>query len=341
MDKHTENKQKDYKDRCIKIDSVYRLCEIIDTNYKELQLIMENLNDNYHIFMLKKRQGGYRQIVAPSDKLKSIHKRIYKTILSNINLDNSCMGFSVGTSIAKNASLHQSKEALLKLDLFRFFDTITYQRVLGLFKSMGYNSEVATCLAKLTTISLDDQYLDEIRKDKALPTEFPINNTPRLPQGAPTSPILSNIIATKLDIRLRNLAKKLNITYSRYADDIVFSGSLNLLPNYSIIQGIILEEGFFINTNKIVLKKQGQKQIVTGLTVTNGVHVPKQFKEQVKKDIYYCVKYGVKSHLERIGEDSELKFKKSLHGRIAHIYAIECSLGEKIFKEYNGIEWSV
>ncbi|MBI6116420.1 reverse transcriptase domain-containing protein [Salegentibacter maritimus] len=167
----------------------------------------------------------------------------------------------------------------------------------------------------------------------------PIGNA-SLPQGAPTSPTLSNLICKNLDYRLSILAEKLNVDYSRYADDITFSGTLKNLPKIKLLRHIIRDEGFCINWNKVGVYKKGRKQIVTGLTVSNGVHVPREFKNEVKKHLYGCLNFGLENHLNFIGADDKNFYKEWLLGKIFFIKSIEPDYAKSLVDKFNLIEWN-
>ena len=135
------------------------------------------------------------------------------------------------------------------------------------------------------------------------------------------------------------LSLKLNVQYSRYADDITFSGNLDDLPKIKLLRKIIKNEGFNINWDKVGIYKKGRKQIVTGLTVSNNVHVPKAFKKEVKKHIYCCTKFGVINHLSYLKLDDTNFYKEWLLGKILFIKSIEPEIGYKLLADYNNIDW--
>nr|WP_236588095.1 reverse transcriptase family protein [Tumebacillus amylolyticus] len=303
--------------------------------------ITEQRDRNYHRFLLEKRAGGFREILTPKPLLKRIQRLIYVNILATVELDQSCLGFREGRSIKDNAQIHANQDAVMKVDLYRFFDTISEKRVYGMFKSLGYHTNLSVDFAKLTTLHPSEQYYLEIMNDKNLPDHYPDPHFARLPQGAPTSPVISNIIARNLDFRLRKLAEKLGVNYSRYADDITFSGVLTKLPKIHLINDIVRSEGFFINGSKISLRKKGTKQLVTGLTVSNGVHVPKKYKQETWRHLYYSKKYGAKDHLRRIGKTGISGFEEWLLGRIHFIRSIEPEVGDAMLEKYEVIDWSL
>ncbi|WP_336783319.1 reverse transcriptase family protein [Paenibacillus illinoisensis] len=319
------------------IYSLKHLSLLLGVEHKILKTLIERRSNYYKAFYLRKKNGGKRLIQTPIEILKYIQKSIVENILINIEPDKACLGFRKGYSIKHNADLHQSQEMVLRVDLFRFFDTITERRVYGFFKNLGYAPNLAYDLAKLTTLSLSEAYLIEIMNEDRS-SSFPINQDPRLPQGAPSSPILSNLIARKMDKRFRHLALKYNFTYSRYADDLIFSGRECNIPSMELIKTIIKDEGFIINEQKIHFAPRGDRQLVTGLTVTDGVHVPKKFKQETKRHLYFCNKFGVRNHLKKIGSDKSA-FREWLLGRIYFINSIEPEEAQKLLAEFHKINW--
>jgi hypothetical protein len=183
-------------------------------------------------------------------------------------------GFRREKSILTNAKQHLNKRCLLKTDLKDFFHSISERRVIGIFRKLGYPPNVSFYLSRICCCQ------------------------DRLPQGAATSPTLSNTIAYKMDNRLYKLSKEMRLKYTRYADDIAVSGnyiSLNLL---AIIKNIIEEEGFQINNKKTHLLIGQKKKIITGLSVSGELpKIPKYYKRSLRQELYYINKFGIYSHI--------------------------------------------
>lgn len=301
----------------------------------------------YNYFKLKKRDGKFREIMSPAKDLKYIQKWILVNILNNYVLADSCKGFRKSTSIFENAKVHENSEIILKVDLLKFYDTITERRVYGVFKSLGYVNNLAYSLAKITTAKHRDSYWNDFDENsKEVLRELIEIKPPILPQGAPTSPTLSNILATKMDYRFEALARKLNFNYSRYADDLTFSIKKDgKLPSLKLIKKITDDEGFFINDKKTKYMKKGCKQYVTGLTTTNGTNVSKEYRKKITEHIYYCRKFGVNSHLVRRIKDfpeyNNIKFHNWLYGHMCFIKSINEKASKKMLEDFNKINWYV
>ena len=222
--------------------------------------------DHYARFTIPKRTGGVREIAAPMPRMKRAQYWILVNILQPLALHDAAHGFRARRSILTNAAPHTGQRVVINLDLKDFFPTITYARVKGFFVSLGYPERVAAPLALICTdaerdrVAIDGQTWSVAREQR------------RLPQGAPTSPAIANLIATRLDRRMLGAAIKLSFTYTRYADDMTFSGPAK--PNSTAVNRLLWQlekiaqgEGFTFNANKTRIMGSGTRQDVTGLVV--------------------------------------------------------------------------
>ena len=235
-------------------------------NLKSLNYFAFSKNKSfaYTQFSIKKKNGSKREITAPKAYLKWIQSLI-NIILSNIcEFHPKAHGFVSGRSVVSNAKLHTGKHYVYNIDLKDFFPSIHFRRVKSVLQlpPLNLSDELAFTVANLVSF-------------KGV-----------LPQGAPTSPIISNIIANRLDRRLNGLAKKFNSTYSRYADDITFSSDHNIYqPDSEFIikmRDIINKENFRINPDKTRLQRRNYKQEVTGITVNEKTNVPRRYIREIR-----------------------------------------------------------
>jgi retron-type reverse transcriptase len=250
---------------------------------------------HYQHFAMQKKSGGTRLISAPMPRLKRLQYWVLDNILQPLELTEQAHGFVTGRSIVSNAQPHLAQKVVINLDLKDFFPTVTYPRIKGTFAQLGYNHEVASLLALLCseaetqTVEMDGQ-------------RYYLNSTSRrLPQGAPTSPALSNVICRTLDKRLQGLATKHGFAYTRYADDLTFSGEqTDAIP--ALLYGTkatVTAEGFNLHPDKTRIMKQGSKQEVTGIVVNQHLSLDnkklKQFRAllfQIDKDGYEGKNWG-------------------------------------------------
>jgi len=227
----------------------------------------------YRIFSITKRSGGQRQISEPLPSLKEIQRWILDNILYRLPPSRFAKGFVPKRSIRENARFHRNQEKVLSLDLKDFFTSIRVNRVYLFFHSLGYSRPLSRLLTHLCT--LDGS----------------------LPQGAPTSPALSNLINVQLDKRLGGFALKHNLRYTRYADDITFSGDLHAGRIIRFVQKVVGEDEMRLNEKKIRLMERHQRQEVTGITVNQKLQASRETRRRLRQAIYYIDKYGIDSHL--------------------------------------------
>ena len=271
---------------------------------------------SYKTFYIPKKSGGFRKIEAPTQKLELIQNWIKCNILEKFNVSANATGFKKGTSIVDNATCHCNKKYILNMDVQNFFPSIKYSKIFRLFNYIGYNNEVCHLLTQLCT-----------------------NCDNVLPQGAPTSPIISNLVNIKLDKRLSNFAKTIGGDYTRYADDITISSNTNLSKYVPVIKDILKDEGYITNNKKTRITNSGQKQEVTGLTVNKKVSVDKKIKKELNQAIYFINKYGLLDHMKRINCD-KAKYKEHLFGLAYFVKMVEPSIGIRYLQELNNLNWA-
>lgn len=266
-----------------------------------------NLDNHYKKFVVPKKTGGKRTIYAPSTPLKIIQKKLSQIFQAVYYVKAPVHGFVKEKSILTNAKRHLKsgrKKYILNVDLKNFFPTIHMMRVENLLKSKPYNlpSFIAQIIARLTC------YMSF------------------LPQGAPSSPIISNMICAKMDTRLRILAQTNKCTYTRYADDITISTDLSNFPSNIAIYdtfthlttvgvellAAIEENGFKINEKKIKLQDKYRRQEITGLIVNNSPNVRRKFVRQIRAMLFAWGKHGY----ERAEKEYNEKYVKNSNGKI-------------------------
>lgn len=324
--------------------SLPHLCLLAGVNIQRIkELCSSNRISDYKRFKLRKKRGGFRVIQTPTDELKYLQKWILVNILDKVQSHSSCKGFEKKLSIKHNAEVHLNKDSILKIDLLRFYDSINEKRVFGLFKHIGYHANLAVSLAKICTIVPDRQFLSSFnKKELELKRTIISRLEGLLPQGAPTSPKISNLITISLDNRLSKLAIKNELCYSRYADDITFSGNIDTLKKIKgTVYRIIRNENLFVNHSKTKILIKGNPFFITGLSVNNDyVTVPKNRKNDIEHHLFHCIKNGVEEHITKCGIKNR-NFKDWLLGNIAFVFSIEKELGEKYFADFNKIQWPI
>lgn len=246
----------------------------------------------YRQFFIPKRSGGQREIAAPYESLKYIQTWIYEKVLSKVSTHGCAHGFVAKRSIITNVKPHLGKPCLLKVDLKDFFPSITINMVIQVFKSMGYTPEVSFYLASLCCYE------------------------GALPQGSPASPTISNIVAKHLDRRLYRLARRFGYTYTRYADDIAFSGEEIPVAFIKYVKQIVSDCGFAINEKKIRLYGPKGNKILTGISLATGQpRVPRDFRRRLEKDLFYIRKYGIDAHINHM-KIRQYNYLESIMGQV-------------------------
>lgn len=292
------------------------LCEQLNISADEINIKRKKtVNKMYHNFLIPKKSGGERIISAPNDQLKIIQKRIKEIFLDKLPISIYAHGFVNGRSIVTNAIIHTKKNEVYNIDIHNFFPSITEKKVYIVFnKIMKLDNNTSKYLTNLCTYN------------------------GRLPQGAPTSPVLSNIVSKKLDKRLGAFAAKNGLNFTRYADDITFSGNRINTYQRSIIKKIIIDEGFVINKNKERLQKSYDKQIVTGLIVNDKLKVNSKLIMELKNAIYYSMKFGVLNHMKFANIDFSF-YKEHLYGMAYFVKMVDSQRGDLFLNQLDDIAW--
>ena len=229
---------------------------------------------HYKRFEIAKKTGGTRLISAPMPRMKRAQYWILENILAKIKLPDMAHGFVPSRSIVTNAQPHIGARLVINMDLKDFFPTITFPRIKGLFVSLGYSEPVATIFGLLCS----EPDTDAVQLDG---TAYFVDRGPRfLPQGAPTSPAISNILCCRLDRRLAGMATKLGFIYTRYADDLTFSCSGNGHERLQKLlwrtRQIVTAEGFMLNAAKTRIMHCGRRQEVTGIVVNRKLSIDRK-----------------------------------------------------------------
>ncbi|WP_282042532.1 reverse transcriptase family protein [Winogradskyella flava] len=272
---------------------------LLERNETYLNSVVHGAESHYREFKLRKRKGGFRKISMPYPALLECQKWIYKNILSKVEISYYAHGFAKKKSIVTNAKIHINQEHLLKIDLKNFFPSIKKGRVIAMFCKLGYSTEVSFYLASICC------------------------ENDCLPQGAPTSPSISNIISKSLDNRMFALCKHYDIKYTRYADDLAFSGDKIPVRFIDYVNQIVTTESFEINKSKTQLHRKKGKRIITGVAV-NGeiVKAPKSYKRKLFQTLHYIEKFGLNSHRTKL-KIRNPNYLESLIGQLNYVLSIE------------------
>jgi retron-type reverse transcriptase len=288
---------------------------------------------HYVRFTVPKRSGGVRELSAPHRDLAHAQRWIFQNILQRLPAHAAAHGFVKGRSIRTNAAPHVGKHTLVNADLKDFFPTITFDRVRGAFEQLGYSAAAATILALLCTES-------PRRKVEYAGKLFHVATGARaLPQGACTSPALSNLIARRLDSRLAGIAAKLGWHYTRYADDLSFSAPPEIEPAKRVgyllarIRHIAADEGFVVNEKKTRVLKRSTAMSVTGVVVNQQPGVRRRERRRLRAILHNAKKGGLASQ----NKSGAPHFEARLRGKIAFVQMINPDHGQRLLKAMDAI----
>ncbi|MCJ0894242.1 reverse transcriptase family protein [Rhodococcus sp. ARC_M5] len=286
---------------------------------------------HYRSARLDKRQG-VRLLEVPKPRLREIQRKILRRILDRIPAHPAAHGFRKARSPRTFAMPHSERDVVISVDLRRFFPSIGFDRVVAIFEAVGYPRTVAATLAALcTTVTPASELIGMDR-----PTAARLRTT-HLPQGAPTSPALANLAARQLDIRATGLARSVGARYSRYADDLAFSGGADLDVDRLLwlISQIAHDEGFTIHPDKTRVRRAHQRQQLTGLVVNSWPAVPRQEYDDLRALLHNCITTGpVEQNLQDRND-----FRAHVYGRIARIGETNETRRAKLLNMATQVQW--
>lgn len=277
-------------------------------------LYIKKIDNCYNTLEIPKKNGDTRTICVPNKNLKKVQKKLYNklsTYYDEIKTQNNFTskishGFEKNRSIVTNAEVHKNKRYVVNLDLLDFFPSINFGRVRSYFIKNNYfeiNDDIATILAQLTCYK------------------------GTLPQGAPTSPLIANMICNIMDIRILKIAKKYRLDYTRYADDLTFSTNNKYFLNdydkfLEDIKNIIHRSGFELNSKKTRLLFSNSRQEVTGLVVNKIISVPKEYYKNTRAMAHSLYKNGYFLIYDEVGTIEQLEGRFSFINQI-NLYNID------------------
>lgn len=266
---------------------------------RRLYILSNNIEHYYKKYEISKRNGGKRIIYEPNYTLKKVQRNILDNVLSGFKISKYAMAYVKGKSVKDNANMHVNKKLILKLDIKDFFNNISFMDVYNkVFLEEYFPKQARTVLTYLCTYN-----------------EF-------LPQGAPTSSYISNLIMQDFDEKIGLFCEKNNISYTRYSDDMTFSGDFNVKMVIFKVKDELKKMGMQLNYDKIHVIYSNMSQQVTGITVNEKPQVLKVKRRKIRQEVYYIKKYGLYSHLKRINVKDEFSYLRSLLGKINFVLMV-------------------
>ena len=300
------------------IFDVRHLSNLIGWTVNGLHYVLYYKDEHYKTYEIRKKyeENKTRTITAPSATLKQAQWWVYRNLLiRDDRISLYAQGFMGRRSVKTNAIPHEGAFWLLSLDLNDFFDNVYANRVYAYFESLGYEKEICWALTAICTYK------------------------GHLPQGAPTSPYLSNLLTKKMDDEIAQYCNANGFVYSRYADDITISSKdWNKVPSIDEVRKIVESNGHRLNHKKTRLSHKGQKMEVTGLTVGNGVHVSKAYRNEILRELHFCERFTPAVHSKTKYPD-KMFYKEWLLGRIQFVRSVDEATGNKMLERFNNLNW--
>lgn len=273
-----------------------------------LYVLSNHTERHYTPCTIAKQDGTMRTLLVPDPLLKKVQKNILSHVLDNLTLSSYATAYRKNVNIVCNASPHSGQRQLLNMDIQHFFDSISYPMIQrSAFPHSIFPPAVA---ALLTHLCCYQDYL---------------------PQGAPTSPTISNLVMKSFDDHMGDWCTKRHVTYTRYCDDMTFSGDFDVSQMKNKVRSLLCSMGFEVNEKKTRLQTCSQRQSVTGIVVNDRPQVSREYRNKLRQELYYCIKYGAQSHLQRmdnrrdlLGKPEQVKsYLLSLLGKINYVLQVD------------------
>ena len=272
---------------------------------KTLYGLSNNLEKHYHNVLIPKRDGSKRKLSVPDLILKRVQRSIADNILVQYPVSKYAKAYKIGGSVQHNAQPHVGKKKILKLDIEGFFDHILYSQV----------ENIVFC---------EEKFAEPIRVLLTMLCYYKES----LPQGAPTSPAITNIIMYDFDQTVGAFCNDRGISYTRYCDDMTFSGDFDEREVIAFVKGELCRLGLFLKNRKTAVVPASKRQTVTGIVVNEKLNITKEYKKNIRQEMYYIQKFGLEDHLTRMGVADKRQYVLSLRGRIAFVLQTTPNDGE-------------
>ena len=279
---------------------------------KTLYGLSNNLEKHYHNVLIPKRDGSKRKLSVPDLILKSVQKSIAENILSQYPISSYAKAYKVGSNVQRNAQPHVGKKKILKLDIEGFFDHILYSQVKN-------------------TVFCEEKFAEPIRVLLTMLCYYKES----LPQGAPTSPAITNIIMYDFDEAVGSFCNEKKIAYTRYCDDMTFSGDFDEREVIAFVKGELCKLGLFLKNRKTAVIPASKRQTVTGVVVNEKLNITKDYKKKIRQEMHYIQKFGLDEHIKRCKIADKQQYVLSLRGRIA--FVLQTTPNDCEFLEYKKI----
>jgi RNA-directed DNA polymerase len=297
---------------------------------------------HYHYRILAKSYGNIRLIEAPKPRLKELQRQILTQILENVPPHPAAHGFIKGRSIQTFVAPHIGQRVILRMDLQDFFPSFRAARIQAFFRTLGYPEPVAELLGGICTNATPrDAWKDAIADldPLRLSEARSLYARPHLPQGAPTSPALANLCTYRVDCRLSGLARSAGAEYTRYADDLAFSGAEDFekhIDRFSThVAAVLMDEGFAVHFRKTRVMRRGVRQHLAGIVVNRHPNVIRPDFDRIRATLTNCARLGAESQ----NREGNPHFRAHLEGRVPFVEMINPNKGRRLRALFDRIQW--
>ena len=276
---------------------------------KTLYGLSNHIEKHYYNVLIPKRDGSKRKLSVPDLILKRVQKSIADNILAQYPVSKYAKAYKVGSNVQRNAQPHVGKKKILKLDIEGFFDHILYSQVKN-------------------TVFCEEKFAEPIRVLLTMLCYYKES----LPQGAPTSPAITNIILYDFDEAVGSFCNEKKIAYTRYCDDMTFSGDFDEKEVIAFVKGELCKLGLFLKNRKTAVIPASKRQTVTGIVVNEKLNITKDYKKKIRQEMHYIQKFGLDEHVSRCKIADKQQYVLSLRGRIA--FVLQTTPNDCEFLEY-------
>lgn len=307
---------------------------------------IESKDFPYKNFPIAKRTGGKRWISIPVPPLMAVQQWINQNILNRVIPHSAAYAYVPGRRLTEHARHHCGADWLVKIDIKDFFSNISERQVFDVFLNLKYpkllSFEMARLCTRVTPKRKGARWANTVGEHAI--SDYDSKFVGSLPQGAPTSPALSNLVCVQLDKELTELATAKSVTYSRYADDLCFSfvgGSRQSAIEFKReVSKILWRHGFSENPRKTRIVPPGARKVLTGLNVNAAAPtIPKEVRDLVRMHLHYAKKNGIPEHCKERGFRSVIGFKNHLLGLIGYIASVDDKYGRNFYLQFNELPW--
>jgi len=338
------------------LPAILTLCHLAQRTgvpYDHLRGIVSRADErpNYRRFKIRKRSGGWRRISVPEPKLKIAQTWLAQHVLSKVAPHAASHAFAPGSSTVACAVQHSGARWLIKMDIADFFGSITEIQVYRVFRSLGYNALVSFELAAVCT---DAPWRSAKYALRSWQVHFPRKRIElyvrkrlgRLPQGAPSSPMLANLVMRRLDQALSDLGQSHGLVYTRYSDDITFStaGAFTKTRAFKVVEAaatLLKAQGLYPNRAKTAIVHPGARRIVLGLSVNEAYpRLSRTFRDRLRQHFYYLEKHGIQRHMEARKFDSVGGLYRHLRGLIDYANMVDQPYAASLRRRLAMLPWN-